>query len=51
MTQTFSILLVIVMALSSICGSLTNFGVKEPVSADVSFGLDDNFAGMRPWIS
>ena len=46
MSQFFSILLVIVMALSSICGSLTNFGVKEPVSADVSFGLDDNFAGI-----
>ena len=46
MSQFFSILMVIVMALSSICGSLTNFGVKEPVSADVSFGLDDNFAGI-----
>ena len=46
MTQTFSILLVIVMALSSICGSLTNLGIQEPVSADVSFGLDDNFAGI-----
>ena len=43
MVQAFSILTVIVMALSGICGSVGSLGMTEPVSVEVGFGLDGNF--------
>lgn len=43
MSQFFSILMVIVMALSGICGSVGSIGMTEPVSVEVGFGLDGNF--------
>ena len=43
MVQAFSILTVIVMALSGICGSVGSIGMTEPVSVEVGFGLDGNF--------
>lgn len=46
MNQTFSILMAVIMALTGICGTLGDLNVETPVSADVSFGIDGDFAAM-----
>ena len=46
MTQAFSILTAIIMALSGICGAMGSLGITQPVSVEVGLGVDDSIDGI-----
>ena len=46
MNQTISVIMALIMALTGICGSLGDLNVTEPVSVEVGFGIDGDFAAM-----